>query len=97
MKEEKEKTPLQLTIERMGKELAQAVEDAIAAGAEVETIAGGALVDGVYFGTNILKHNPTVLLDVPCEIIREISNKAEIDRKRKEIEELENELKELQK
>lgn len=98
MKEEKEKTPLQLTIERMGKELAQAVEDAIAAGAEVKgTIAGGALVDGVYFGTNIHTHNPIALLDVPCEIIREISNKAEIDRKRKEIEELENELKELQK
>lgn len=84
-------------VERMSKELAQAVEDAIAAGAEVKgTIAGGVLVDGVYFGTNILTHNPTALLDVPCELIREISNKAVIDRKRKEIEELENELKELQ-
>lgn len=97
MKEEKEKTPLQLTVERMGKELAQAVEDAIAAGAEVKGTICGAIVDGVYFGTNILTHNPTVLLDVPCETIQEISNKAEIDRKRKEIEELENELKELQK
>ena len=66
MKKEKEKTPLQLIVERMGKELAQAVEDAIAAGAEVKgTIAGGALVDRVYFGTNILTHNPTALLDVP--------------------------------
>lgn len=96
MKKENEKTTLQQTVERLGKELAQAVEDAIAAGAETkDTITGGAIVDGVYFGMNAVSRKPIVLLDVPCSALSEICRKAELEEKRQRIEELENELKEL--
>ena len=86
-------------VERMGKELAQAVEDAIVAGAKTElsVVGSGVSVDGVFFGMSMLTHRPVLLLEVPCKTIREIINKAVLDEKRKEIEKLKNELNELEK